>query len=635
MSKARILIVEDEAIVALDLKRALNKLGYSVLELIRYGEEAINYVNSAKPMPDVILMDIMLAGELNGTSAAAEIMKLKNIPVIYITAYSDSNTFTSARLTNPFGYILKPFDERMLYISIEMAIYKHALEYNLQESEKRYRHLVENSPIGICIVSDDRFVYTNPSAVKILGAADEPEVNAAKFAAIFGSDILSGKDNHLPVQKRIKSLNGETKEVELSAVATYYKDAPAFHIIIKDISEIIKKEKLQGIMIRILQAGIASGTLDELYYSLKEIIGNIFPGADFYFAFYNEGRYKRTSVPSGKYDDTSYIRFERKVIERRQPLEVKGNELKQESKSSNAKCRVGIPVQIQQGVNGVIILENYEFENCFSDDEKEIIKLIAYPIARAIEKRINEIERNANTRKLKELNKSKDKFFSLISHDLRSPFNSILGFMEILKNEYNSLTEEERTFFINSVYGSAKNIYDQLNDLLEYSRSKLNNSFMPEKVNINQVITKAIKIHAGHALKKEITINKDIPENIFAYAEESMMVSVFQNIISNAVKFTERGGEVSISSRRNKLFIETDICDSGIGVSEKKLASLFKLEEKISTPGTEDEPGTGLGLLLVKELVEKNGGNVKVESSPGSGSKFTVRIPVADAKTTM
>ncbi|HSD64545.1 MAG TPA: response regulator, partial [Ignavibacteriaceae bacterium] len=135
--KTKILLVEDESIVAIDLKKMLQNLNYEVIDTVRTGEKAVTI--ALENDPDLILMDIMLAGEMTGTEAASEIRKKKDIPVIYITAYADENTLSQAKLTQPFGYILKPFDEKNLLSTIEMALYKANLDKKLKESEKAYR----------------------------------------------------------------------------------------------------------------------------------------------------------------------------------------------------------------------------------------------------------------------------------------------------------------------------------------------------------------------------------------------------------------------------------------------------------------------------------------------------------------
>src|SRR5574338_340603 len=173
-NKVKILIVEDENIVAIDLKKTLENLDYEIIDIVRSGEKAIQ--KAVELGPGLILMDIMLEGELTGIDAAREIRNRKDIPVIYLTAYANQSTLSQAKLTQPFGYIIKPFDEKNLVSTIEMALYKHKLEMKLRENEERYRRLVEKSPIAIGILSGRHIVYANPYAVTLFGAQSEEEL---------------------------------------------------------------------------------------------------------------------------------------------------------------------------------------------------------------------------------------------------------------------------------------------------------------------------------------------------------------------------------------------------------------------------------------------------------------------------
>jgi len=171
MVGARILIVEDESIVAEDIKECLNSSGYSVIGQALTGEDALHKVRDLNP--DLVLMDIVLAGKLSGTQTAAKISKSFDIPVVYLTAYADDDTIESAKVTGPYGYIVKPYDERDLNRTVEMALYSHRMQKQLKESEERYRVLVENSLLGVAIIQDKRFAFVNSSFCDMLGYKSE------------------------------------------------------------------------------------------------------------------------------------------------------------------------------------------------------------------------------------------------------------------------------------------------------------------------------------------------------------------------------------------------------------------------------------------------------------------------------
>src|SRR6185436_1165545 len=170
MKQARILVVEDEFIVAADIQTRLESLGYDVPTTVASGEKAVEQAGALRP--DLVLMDIQLKGRMDGVEAADQIRQRFGIPVIYLTANADHPTVARAKVTEPFGYVIKPFEERDLHTSIEVALYKHQAEQRLKESEERYRLLAELSPEAIIVQSEGCVVYANPAAATLVGAAN-------------------------------------------------------------------------------------------------------------------------------------------------------------------------------------------------------------------------------------------------------------------------------------------------------------------------------------------------------------------------------------------------------------------------------------------------------------------------------
>ncbi|MHC1737726.1 MAG: PAS domain S-box protein [Ignavibacteriaceae bacterium] len=230
---------------------------------------------------------------------------------------------------------------------------------------------------------------------------------------------------------------------------------------------------------------------------------------------------------------------------------------------------------------------------------------------------------------LKKINSQKDKFFSIIAHDLRSPFQGFLGLSEIMADDTDSFTLQELNEFSRLINKSAKVLYELLGNLLEWAQMQSGNlTFSPKELNVAEAAFITIDTLVSGAAKKEITIEKQIPESLQFYADEKMINSVIRNLLSNALKFTPRGGKVIISAKEiDSGAVELTVRDYGVGMSEDYLAKLFKLDEKVGTEGTEGESSTGLGLLLCKEFVEKNNGTIRVESELGKGSAFHITIP--------
>jgi PAS domain S-box-containing protein len=229
---------------------------------------------------------------------------------------------------------------------------------------------------------------------------------------------------------------------------------------------------------------------------------------------------------------------------------------------------------------------------------------------------------------LQTLNAQKDKFFSIISHDLRSPIGSSVQLSKMLKDEYKSMSKDTIELFINNLYKVSNNTYKLLENLLIWSTSSLGRyNIKYELVNVKTVINGTVKLNLESANLKDIIINTDIQKELFVFADMSSVLTILRNLISNAIKFTKRGGSITINAverKRNSKnrHIEISVKDTGIGVPKEILDKLFKIDESFTTLGTEKERGTGLGLVLCKELIDKNNGEIWAESEIGNGSTF-------------
>jgi signal transduction histidine kinase len=230
---------------------------------------------------------------------------------------------------------------------------------------------------------------------------------------------------------------------------------------------------------------------------------------------------------------------------------------------------------------------------------------------------------------LQTINAEKDKFFSIIAHDLKGPLSAFLGATQILSDEIQNMSLEEIKEITFNMKDSASNLYGLLENLLEWSRLKRGlMDFIPERLKVSQVITQSIEVLKESARKKSININYSFPEDLEIFADRHMLETVIRNLVSNAIKFTPAYGVVIISSYiKSDQSIEINVIDSGIGISPELRAKLFHISEKTSRQGTEGEPSTGLGLLLCKEFIEKHNGKIHVVSEPGNGSTFTFTLP--------
>ncbi len=248
--------------------------------------------------------------------------------------------------------------------------------------------------------------------------------------------------------------------------------------------------------------------------------------------------------------------------------------------------------------------------------------------------RLNEMLGESETR-LKELNASKDKFFSIISHDLRSPFTSIIGFAEVILEDIDTLDKEEIKEFTGSIYKSSKNIQNLLENLLQWSRVQTGRiDFNPINFDLDNLANDVVALYQVNAARKKISLCNDIEDQYQINADKFMIDTVLRNLVSNSIKFTSQGGKIKIVVEEmiDQPILQISVEDTGVGIKDEVLGKLFKIDEHVTTKGTDKEKGTGLGLILCREFIERHGGNIWAESTLGEGSKFKFTIPYKNNK---
>ncbi len=238
-----------------------------------------------------------------------------------------------------------------------------------------------------------------------------------------------------------------------------------------------------------------------------------------------------------------------------------------------------------------------------------------------------------NELKLIELNATKDKFFSIIAHDLRNPFNHILGNVELLIENYDELDDCKRKQFVEKVYSSSKNAFNLLENLLEWSRTQSNTiAFKPEPVNLLYICNEVTENLAPLAAAKNIQVGIVAVPIVNLYSDLNMIKTVLRNLVSNAIKYTNQNGNIDISAEICENNVTITVSDNGVGIDPRHMNHLFDIQDKMPRKGTAGEKGTGLGLIICKEFIEKHKGKIWVESEPGRGSNFKFTIPLSVTK---
>jgi len=234
-------------------------------------------------------------------------------------------------------------------------------------------------------------------------------------------------------------------------------------------------------------------------------------------------------------------------------------------------------------------------------------------------------------REAREASQARDKFVAILAHDLRNPFSGILSLVTELEFNLDQFSPEELREAIQSVYNSTSQVSDLLHSLLEWAQTQTGAQVIySSKHSVGDLLDQALRPLAGMIVKKELKVTKSI-DGCEVWADENTLLAVFRNLLSNAIKFTPRGGSIRVEGLTKGASTEVSFRDSGVGISAQTISELFRLDIRTTTAGTESESGSGLGLLLCKEFIERNGGSLDVESQLGKGSLFRVTLPTSAA----
>ncbi len=299
-----------------------------------------------------------------------------------------------------------------------------------------------------------------------------------------------------------------------------------------------------------------------------------------------------------------------------------------------------LPLRVGQQTIGALDIWS-EQATAFDAEDHQVLQTLANQIAIAIgnalvyklEKDLRSAEEE-KAQALARLNADKDKFFSIISHDLRSPFNIVLGNARFLLKTVDSSSKQELQEIARSIHNGAKAVYNLLENLLTWSRMQRAEGITcdPQSIELSDVMRAVIEVLGPVAAQKEIGLSNAIEADLWVRADRNMLETVVRNLTSNALKFTPRGGQVSLTASAGSMnghpgFVTVSVRDTGVGMNEAVRANLFRLDSQHSTAGTENEPGTGLGLIICQEMVQLNGGKIWVESEPGLGTVMQFTVP--------
>ena len=491
---------------------------------------------------------------------------------------------------------------------------KSVIDPQLLTLNDRYRLLLENSNDLIAELNAlPQFIYVNRSFKTLLGYNPEELINTNPFSIVHPDDearlnnMLQGvfkNKNQFSAEFRAKTKNDGWKWLE--SIGNLFKTSDGEYHLITIARDISERKSLK------INLKDSESTTRALLNATTDLL--LLIDINYTVLMLNQPMAESMGYKANEIINKNLFQF------------INTSTHASRKARFEEVLNTGKPLRFEDMDNGKY------FDNIFTpvfDEEKHVSKIAVFAHDITLQKQAEE-KFKRQTLELEQLSANKDKFFSIVMHDLKSPFNGLLGFCDVLNEDFDFLTKEEIRLYINHIRSGTKNVYSLIENLLAWSRLQTGKvEFEPEPLDIAEEVDNIFSLLSGNAFRKNINFEHQIPAKTLVFCDHNMLHSILQNLISNALKFTNIGGQIVVSSQTMPGFVVISIADSGVGMSKEIIGKLFRIDKQYSTPGTNNEQGTGLGLVLCKELIEKNGGQISVESKIGVGSRFIFTLPKA------
>ncbi|MGB7295912.1 MAG: response regulator [Candidatus Aminicenantales bacterium] len=611
MDKIRILIVEDEIIVARDTENMLMNFGYEVLGIAGSGEEAISL--TAEISPDVILMDIRLRGDMDGIEAAGRIRELHGIPVIFVTAHADEKSLQRAKLAGPIGYLLKPFEEKELRMTLETAISRWEMDRELRKREVQYRTLVESLKEGIAQSDiEERFTFANKAAHEILGVPPGTLVgrNLCEFVDDENYAIVltqserrrDGKSDTYEMQ--IRRPDGERRDLlvtvspQFDSKGNYGGTFAVLHDITdrKRAEEAVQREasKLSA-MIEGMEEGVAFIDRQDRVIEVNA----------YFLKLFNQEK----SAVCGR------LLWESELGEILGEFRNVSSHVKTKEETSQLVIQKDIA-----GLKTVVRMQPVCRDGAYQGSIINIIDVTELALARE---------------KALAASRAKSNFLANMSHEIRTPLNAIVGITDMM---FDTNLDAEQRDYVGMIKESSGSLLAIVSDILDFSKIEAGHVKLESvKFDLLALVEGVSEILACRARQKGLEFASRVDPRIsrLLKGDPARLRQVLLNLGDNAVKFTARGSvEVRAGLERSdgdEARVLFSVTDTGVGVAREDQALIFEGFAQADSSITRKFGGTGLGLSISKQLVEMMGGEIGLDSPLGAenrgGSRFWFRIP--------
>ncbi len=689
-----ILVVDDNRMSRLKLSRSLEQHGYTVVvaesgiqALQKLRDASINLVFLDCVMPDMNGDDVLIAMQNEAT--------LKDIPVIMIASPQDEVKIDNYLAIGAVDYIPQAFDATTLKAHVEAH-----LNHTVDESVEKQSFILVVDDDEFTRIKISRTLAYHKYTIFLANDGEQALkiVQTQSFDLILLDIILPGIDG-FEICRRLMS-NSATREIPIifmTALTDVDDKVKGFELGAVDyITKPIQPEEMVARVNTHLRLRRLTGRLKEAYAreqqrrqlsdTLREvakIVSSTLEQEQVFDLILSQLEkvviYHRASIilldgerlqvvavhsDSGKIVDpktitVSYYPLNELVLTEKRPILIPDTRADTRWVSRGYPLRVssfiGAPLLMQDRPIGLLGISRTD-GIAYTEDDSQTVFAFALQVAMAVENtRLMEqmqIELTERTRaeialqranqELIKLNADKDKFFSILAHDLKGPFMPLLGNLQLLMSSAEVWSQDEIRTMTSSMYISAKRVMSLLESILEWARLQMGRmSYNPSPLNLTEIVERNIYLMGDGALRKKLQLINQLEPFVAVEADESMIDTVFRNLLSNAIKFTPQGGQIILSTKLHPLeggqpddeppsprFVAVSVRDTGVGISQAEVEKIFTIGGHHSTIGTDEEQGTGLGLVICREMIHRHGGQIWVESEVGHGTTFTFTIPL-------
>jgi PAS domain S-box-containing protein len=659
MEKTRILIVEDEAIIAMEMAENVKALGCDVVEIVDTGEKAIKLAESEKP--DIILMDIRIKGEMDGIEAADIIRFRFNIPIVFTTAYLDEKRIKRAKITLPFGYILKPTQLRDLKITIEMALYisqttseKRKAEELLRTSETRFKGLFNGMSSGVAVYkaiddgADFVFLDFNKAGEKIEGLLKD-EVVGRKVTDVFPGvkdfgliDVFervwrSGKPEQHPItlyqdQRIVGWRENYVYKLPTGEIVAVYDDTTET----KQAEQALKKTSEELRKSEEKYRRLAENSKDMIYrMSLPEgKYEYVSPASKAIFGYDPEEFYESPLLIKSKIHPDWHDYFKEQwaeLIKGQMPEEYEYQII---TKTGETRWLSQRNTLIKDDAEKVIAIEGIVTDITERKRSESLLKERHLKLEKVVE------EKTTDYKKAKEdaeqANRLKSEFLANISHELRTPMHAILNYSKYGMEKAEHISIEKNLHYFSNIRKAGDRLMSLLNNLLDLSRLEAGKEiYKMETVNLWQVSKEAVREIQSILKEKSLIVELSDPDiSTKVICDEYKIGQVIRNLLSNAINYSRQDGIIQIQFEEDRIDSDKEpfpalkvmIKDRGVGVPQEELALIFNKFSQSSKTKT-GAGGTGLGLSICKEIVNAHMGQIWASNNPEGGAVFSFILP--------